>query len=112
MLEGLELHRYALGEAQKAGDAELAKWRAAGKEPMYCGFAWATLRPARGKFYKALKDAGIARPGVYGGAEISVSLDFPGPLCQSMDLKEAGVRRYCEVLRENGIDVWMKSRSD
>ncbi len=108
----LELHKRALAEAQAAGDAELAKWRATGREPNYCGFAWAVIKPARGAFVKALKDAGIARPGTYGGVEISVWLDFPGPLTQSMDLKEAGVARYCEVLRENGINAWMRARAD
>ena len=41
------------------------------EEPMYCGFASVSIHPARGRFVKFLKDAGVGDNGYQGGYRIS-----------------------------------------
>ena len=76
-----------------------------------CGFAWVTIKPARGPFVKYLKDNGIGRLGVYGGWEVS-SYDVCGWHGQNMDVKEDACRAFAEVLRDNGITARVESRMD
>jgi hypothetical protein len=73
-----------------------------------CGFAWVSIRPARGKLVNWLKKNGIGRKNNYeGGYQISV-FEFG----QSMEQKEAYARAFAKVLRENGIDAYAGSRMD
>jgi hypothetical protein len=73
-----------------------------------CGFAWVSIRPARGKLVNWLKKNGIGRKNNYeGGYQVSV-FEFG----QSMEQKEAYARAFAKVLRENGIDAYAGSRMD
>ena len=112
-MDAVAIHNQALAEAQKAADARIQEWKdSRGAVPFYCGFAWAVIKPARGKFVKDLKAAGIADNGVYGGVEIRVPVLEDGQHTQSMDLKEVAVLKYCEVLKSHGIPAMMRSRAD
>jgi transposase InsO family protein len=80
----------------------------AGKDNLYCGCAWAEVHPARGPLIQQMLKRGIARKGVYKGAEISVQIGID---TQSMDVREAAVRSYCEVLKSYGIPASVRSRA-
>ena len=76
-----------------------------------CGFAWVTIKPARGPFVKYLKDVGVGRKGTYGGYEIS-SYDVCNWNGQNMYVKEDACRAFVDVLQANGIDARVESRMD
>ena len=80
----------------------------AGKDNMYCGSAWAEVHPARGPLIQKMLRLGIAEKGVYKGASISVRIEAD---TQSMDVREAAVRAYCDVLRSYGIPASPRSRT-
>lgn len=86
-----------------------ADFRAKYGEPMYCGFAWAVIRPANCKVAKILKAKYGARKGYYGGLEVS----NPGSsFTQSMDIKECGTQAFVNVLKAGGVRATMASRAD
>lgn len=80
----------------------------AGKDNLYCGSAWAEVHPARGPLIQKMLKQGIAEKGVYKGASISVRLVVD---TQSMDVREAAVRSYCDVLKSYGIPASARSRA-
>jgi len=85
--------------AQEAGQLAVIEH---GDTQGLCGAAWIVLRPARGAFVNYLKSQGIGERGVYGGWEISV--DGPqGYRGQNSDVKEAAVRAFARVLKDNGL---------
>lgn len=72
-----------------------------------CGFAWVTIKPARGAFVNYLKSRNVGSKGYYGGYEIWVS-EFG----QSVDRKQAFATAFAEVLRKYGIEAYGASRLD
>jgi hypothetical protein len=100
--------------AQEAVDNAIAEYGADHSAFLYCGFAWATIKPARGAFINECKRARIGNSGTYGGWTISSHSMFnlPPQLSQSMELKEIGARAYCSKLREFGINAYPSSRAD
>lgn len=80
-----------------------------------CGFAWVTIKPARGPFVKWLKQNKIGRSGTYGGWTISSYDTTPGTgSSQSMQRKEAGCKAFVNVIKAYFPDmkIWMESRID
>ena len=78
-------------------------------EPMYCGFAWVTVREsASTKLGRALKSVGFTK--AYGGG---LQLWNPGgSYTQSMDVKEIGAIAYAKVFQDAGINAYCGSRAD
>lgn len=107
-------HTQAQMAAQKAVDDAIAQYGENHSAFLYCGFAWTTVKPARGAFVKALKQNRIGNSGTYGGWTISshAMFNLPPKLSQSMELKEIGARAYCERLRDLGIECYPASRAD
>ena len=86
------------------------------KEPLYCGFANISIRPARGAFVKFLKDQKIGDNGWNGGWRISYYDLMPKghryAHTQSMDIKEIGCDAACDALKKYGIKGYTESRAD
>lgn len=79
-----------------------------------CGFAWITIKPARGEFVKFLKNAKIGDKGVYGGYRISAyEVGCPGS-SQSMDRKYAACMAFVAVIKQYYPDmrIWAEQRMD
>ena len=93
--------------AHNAGVEHLNKYG----EHMYCGFAWAKIRPATSKFARALRKAGVVEEVDWnGGYTIWNPSEWRG---QSMDFKEFGAKVYVRILNSYGIQgVTMGSRAD
>lgn len=72
-----------------------------------CGFAWVTIRPARGPLVSYLKAQGIGRNGYGGGWRVSIH-----EWNQSITRKEAHAHALAEVLRAAGVDAYADSRLD
>jgi len=84
-------------------------------EPMYCGFASATIFPARGKLVSWLKSEGIGSNGYRGGWRISSYDVMRGhKFCstQSLDIKETATDAFCDVLKKYGIEAYSEGRAD
>jgi hypothetical protein len=98
--------------AVKAVDQHMANRQ----EPMYCGFANISIRPARGAFVKFLKDSKIGGSGWNGGWRVSYYDIMPRghryAHTQSMDIKEIGCDAACAALEKYGIQASMESRAD
>jgi hypothetical protein len=107
-------HTQAQQAAQAAIDEAIEQHGADNSAFLYCGFAWATIKPARGAFIAALKAKNIGSKGEYGGYRISAydMFTLPPKLSQSMELKEIGARAYCDRLQELGINAYPGSRAD
>lgn len=73
-----------------------------------CGFAWVSIRPARGKFVTFLKKAGIGRRDEYAGGYRIPCHDFG----QSLEKKSKYTGAYAKVLRNHGIEAYSDSRMD
>ena len=86
------------------------------EEPMYCGFANISIRPARGAFVKFLKEQKIGSNGWNGGYRVSYYDIMPQEHryrnTQSMDIKELGCDAFCAALEKYGIRASMESRAD
>jgi len=81
-----------------------------------CGFAWVTVRPARGKFVAWCKSQRLGS-GAYGGgwqlwSSSCVNESRDAQYGQSMQLKEAACRAFAKVLVENGLNAYAGSRMD
>ena len=74
-----------------------------------CGFAWVTIKPARGKFVKLMKELKIGHNGTYGGWDI---WNPSNHATQCMDAKEAGARAFAEVLKAAGLNCTVHTRID
>lgn len=72
-----------------------------------CGFAWVTIKPARGAFVNYLKGRKVGSNGYYGGYEIWVR-EFG----QSVDRKAAFAQAFADVLNKYGISAYAGSRLD
>jgi len=72
-----------------------------------CGFAWVTIRPARGKFVSYLKSKGLGNVGYYGGYQMSSRM-----MTQSMAVNEAYCEAFANVLRCFGVKAHSESRID
>ena len=86
------------------------------EEPMYCGFANVSVRPARGKFVSFLKKADIGDSGWNGGYRISyyeiMPPDHEFRHTQSMDIKEVACDAFADALKKYGLRAYMESRAD
>lgn len=72
-----------------------------------CGFAWITIKPARGKFVSWCKENKLGSTSSMGGFTIWVS-EFG----QSMARKEEYARAFAKVLNQHGINAYADSRID
>ena len=80
-----------------------------------CGFAWVTIRPARGKFVTFLKGIEIGRPGYYGGYEISTNVierETGVNFGQSYERKMAAAEAFAATLQAWGINAVAEGRLD
>ena len=86
------------------------------EEPLYCGFASVSIHPARGKFVKFMKNAGIGDNGYRGGYRISyydiMPQDHKYRTTQSLDIKEVATEAFRDELRKYGMTVYADSRAD
>ena len=86
------------------------------EEPMYCGFASVSIHPAKGKFVKFMKDAGVGDSGYRGGYRISyydiMPQDHRYRHTQSLDIKEVATEAFRDELRKYGMTVFADSRAD
>ena len=86
------------------------------EEPLYCGFASVSIHPARGKFVKFMKDAGVGDNGYRGGYRISyydiMPQDHRYRHTQSLDIKEVATEAFRDELRKYGMTVFADSRAD
>ena len=86
------------------------------EEPMYCGFASVSIHPAKGKFVKFMKDAGVGDNGYRGGYRISyydiMPQDHRYRTTQSLDIKEVATEAFRDELRKYGMTVFADSRAD
>ena len=86
------------------------------EEPLYCGFASVSIHPARGKFVKFMKDAGVGDSGYRGGYRISyydiMPQDHIYRTTQSLDIKEVATEAFRDELRKYGMTVYADSRAD
>ena len=86
------------------------------EEPLYCGFASVSIHPARGKFVKFMKDAGVGDKGFRGGYRISyydiMPQDHRYRHTQSLDIKEVATEAFRDELRKYGMTVYADSRAD
>jgi hypothetical protein len=84
-------------------------------EPMFCGFASATIYPARGRLVSWLKDNKIGSNGYRGGWRISSYDIMKGHShcsTQSLDIKETACDAFCDVLKKYGIEAYSEGRAD
>jgi hypothetical protein len=110
--EPKDIWNSAKAEAVKAVD----EYMEGKEEPMYCGFANISIRPARGAFVKFLKEQKIGGNGWNGGWRVSyydiMPLEHRYRSTQSMDIKELGCDVFCAALEKYGIKASMESRAD
>ena len=85
-------------------------------EPLYCGFANVSIRPARGRFVSYLKKADVGSKGYGGGYRISyydiMPQDHQYRHTQSLDIKEVATEAFRDELRKYGLTVYAESRAD
>jgi hypothetical protein len=75
-----------------------------------CGFAWVTIKPARGKLVERMKQLDIGKRDSYeGGFKI---WNPSGNPTQCMDAKVAGAEAYAKVLKAHGVTCSTGSRWD
>jgi len=74
-----------------------------------CGFAWVTIRPARGPFVSYCKRNRIGNKHWHSGWWIENPGLFGG---QQVDHKLAGARAFADVLSAHGLDASVGSRLD
>ena len=113
--EGIEPADMFLNARNKAVEA-VDKFMEGREEPMYCGFANVSIHPAKGRFIKILKGAGIGDKGFRGGYRISyydiMPKDHPYSHTQSMSIKEEACEAFRDELRKYGLTVYAESRAD
>jgi hypothetical protein len=74
-----------------------------------CGFAWVTIKPARGKFISFLKDRKVGRKSESSGWTIWNPSQH---MTQWLDAKLVGAEAFADVLRKHGINAQADSRWD
>ena len=72
-----------------------------------CGFAWVTIKPARGAFVEYLKSINAGHKGYYGGYEVWVR-EFG----QSYEQKIAYAGAFAQVCEQYGITAYAGGRLD
>ena len=79
-----------------------------------CGFAWVTIKPARGALVTYLKSQDVGSKGYYGGWQIwcGRELSPTAGATQSIEIKEAAAGAAAAVLRKYGIEAYAQSRLD
>ena len=105
------------GVAREAAIEAVDTFMEGKEEPMYCGFANITIRPAQGKFVGWLKKQGIGDNGYRGGWRVSYYDIMPENHkyrhTQSMTIKEIACDTFAKVLENQyGLDVISESRAD
>ena len=75
-----------------------------------CGFAWANIKPARGKLVQVLKDRGEGYTDEFLGGYTVYNPSKNHT--QWMDAKEKGARAFADVLRKHGIKASVGTRLD
>ena len=80
-----------------------------GEGPMNCGFAWVTIKPARGPLVKYMKSINAGSKGYEGGYQVWNPSGLP---TQDMSAKETGAYAFATILRNAGIDCSVGSRLD
>lgn len=76
-----------------------------------CGFAWVSIKPARGSFVTYCKKNNIGRKdSYYGGWTIGPKGE--AAYTQSMARKEAYCYAFAKVLSDAGINCYVRSRMD
>ena len=113
--EGIKPADMFLNARNKAVEA-VDKFMEGREEPMYCGFANVSIHPAKGRFIKILKGAGIGDKGFRGGYRISyydiMPQDHQYRTTQSLDIKEIACEAFRDELRKYGLTVYAESRAD
>jgi len=105
------------GVAREAAIEAVDTFMEGKEEPMYCGFANITIRPAQGKFVGWLKKQGIGDNGYRGGWRVSYYDIMPQTHkyrhTQSMTIKEIACDAFAKVLENQyGLTVYSESRAD
>lgn len=105
------------GVAREAAIEAVDTFMEGKEEPMYCGFANITIRPAQGKFVGWLKKQGIGDNGYRGGWRVSYYDIMPENHkwrhTQSMTIKEIACDAFAKVLENQyGLNVISESRAD
>jgi hypothetical protein len=80
-----------------------------------CGFAWVTIRPARGAVVTWLKTRGVGHNGYYGGYTISTNEIERDEKCnfgQSYERKMNAAKAFAETLQAWGINAVAEGRLD
>lgn len=80
-----------------------------------CGFAWVTIRPARGAFVQFMKSIGKGCNGYYGGYEISTHViehETGVNFGQSYERKMAAAEVFAATLQAWGINAVAEGRLD
>lgn len=80
-----------------------------------CGFAWVTIRPARGAFVQFMKSIGKGHNGYYGGYEISTNVverETGVNFGQSYERKMAAAEAFAATLQAWGINAVAEGRLD
>lgn len=103
--------QYIHNRASAAAAEACAAYLSANPNQWYpCGFAWVTIKPARGPYVAYLKSIKEGSKGYAGGWEI---WNPSGNNTQCMDAKMAGARAYAaEVVRLGGPNMYVGSRMD
>ena len=105
-----------LSDAKKACLSAVDEFVAKHGETLYCGFANVSIRPARGRLVKFLKEMKIGDNGYGGGWRISYYDLMPKGHryghTQSMDIKEEGCSAFAKALEKYGVEAYMESRAD
>ena len=83
--------------------------RTTGEHPFNCGFAWVTIKPARGALVKELKRQGIGHKGTYGGWQV---WNPSGNMTQDCSAKAAGAMAFAKVLGDHNVNAIAGSRLD
>lgn len=99
-----------IARAQEAATAASDEYlRKNGAHPFNCGFAWVTIKPARGAVVAEMKKAGIGRKGYHGGWQV---WNPSNAMTQDMSAVYAGAKAYAQVLKDNGVKCYADSRLD
>lgn len=77
-----------------------------------CGFAWVTIRPARGPVVNFLKGIGVGQKAYGGGYQIWYSYLHDLTRYQAMRVHEAAAEAAARVLEEHGVNATWGSRMD
>jgi len=102
--------REAAAKAATAYDATLPPERTRGLD---CGFAWVTIKPARGAFVQWCKANEIGRTKDYGGGGFDIWYSkLHDVATQSIGTHIAAVRAFADVLKAHGVNATTGSRYD